>query len=204
MARETKDQAFLLGAHHALGDTVYFLGELISARAHQKQTIALYDPSRHQAQLFGQGYDLGMDARAHGAWVLWYLGYPDQALKMSQESLMLAQGLNDPYNLAHALWCVAWLHQLRREGHTVYERTEAMMNLATEHGFSHELMVGLVLQGWALAEGGRQTEGLTQLRQGLATAKKRKRCNRGDSCFWPRRIERHDREKKGDRPWRKH
>ena len=174
VARETKDQAFLLGAHHALGDTVYFLGELISARAHQKQTIALYDPSRHQAQLFGQGYDLGMDARAHGAWVLWYLGYPDQALKMSQESLMLAQGLNDPYNLAHALWCVAWLHQLRREGHTVYERTEAMMNLATEHGFSHELMVGLVLQGWALAEGGRQTEGLTQLRQGLATAEEAK------------------------------
>jgi len=47
LAQETKDQAFLLGAHHALGDTVYFLGEFASARIHQEQAIALYDPSRH-------------------------------------------------------------------------------------------------------------------------------------------------------------
>jgi tetratricopeptide (TPR) repeat protein len=170
LAQETKDQAFLLGAHHALGDTVYFLGEFASARIHQEQAIALYDPSRHHAQLFGQGYDLGMDARAHGAWVLWYLGYPDQALTMSQEALRLAQGLNDPYNLAHALWCVAWLHQLRREEHAVYERAESMMNLAFEHGLSHELMVGSILRGWALAKDGREKDGLLQIHQGLSAA----------------------------------
>ena len=40
------------------------------------------------------------------------LGYPDQALKRSQEALTLAQELSHPYSLAFALNFAAWLHQL--------------------------------------------------------------------------------------------
>ncbi len=34
------------------------------------------------------------------SWTLWFLGYPDQALKRSHEALTLAQGLSHPYSLA--------------------------------------------------------------------------------------------------------
>ena len=36
-------------------------------------------------------------------WTLWFLGYPDQALKRSHEALALAQELSHPYSLAYAL-----------------------------------------------------------------------------------------------------
>jgi hypothetical protein len=63
-------------------------------------------------------------------------GYPDQALKRSQEALTLARELSHPHSLAYALaWSAAWLHQFRREGQAVQERAEAVIALCTEQGF---------------------------------------------------------------------
>jgi predicted ATPase len=167
LAQQVQDPALLLGAHHALGDTIYFTGELIRARTHQEQAIALYDPQQHRFLAFGQGYDLGMDALAHGAWVLWYLGYPEQALQRSKASLTRAQELSHAYSLAHAIFCTAWLHQHRREAATVQERAEAVLTLATEQGFAMELTQATVLRGWALGQQGQGEQGLAQIRQGM-------------------------------------
>jgi class 3 adenylate cyclase/predicted ATPase len=167
IAERIQDPTFLLGAHHALGDTIYWTGDFVLARAHQEQAIALYNPRLHRALNFGQGYDLGMDARAHAAWVLWYLGYPDQALQRSHEALTLAGELAHPFSLAHALDCAAWLLQLRREEQAVKERAEAAILLATEHRFAMEVAWGTTLRGWALAAQGQREEGISQIRQGL-------------------------------------
>ena len=140
---------------------------IVQARVHQEEAIALYDSRKHNAVAFGQGYDLGMDARAHGAWVLWYLGYPEQALKRNHEALTVAQELAHPYSLAHAPWCAAWLHQLRREAQTVRDHAEASIALSTEYGFAQEIAWGTFLRGWALAQQGQVEEGIAQMRQGL-------------------------------------
>ena len=111
---------------------------------------------------------LGCAAYAYAAWVLWMLGYPDQALKRSQEALTLAQELSHPFSLALALACAAMLHQFRREVQTAQERAEAVITLSTEQGFPFWLAMGTILQGWALAEQGQGEEGIAQIRQGLA------------------------------------
>ena len=41
---------------------------------------------------------------SYAAWVLWILGYPDQARKRIGEALNLAQDLSHPFSLAFALW----------------------------------------------------------------------------------------------------
>src|SRR5262249_17188184 len=64
----------------------------------------------------------------------------------------------------------ALLHQLRRERALTQEWAEAAITLAREHGFPVWLGPGTVLQGWARAEQGQVEEGLTQIRQGLATS----------------------------------
>src|SRR5262249_13066004 len=103
------------------------------------------------------------------AWVLWYLGYPDQALKRSQEALTLAQELSHPYSVAQALFFAAELHHLRQEAQAVRERAEAVITLAAEQGFPFWLAQGTSLRGWALVkQGQRREEGIAQLRQGLA------------------------------------
>ena len=109
-----------------------------------------------------------MTCLSYAALGLWYLGYPDQALKRSHEALTLAQELSHPFSLAFALVMAAMLHQLRREGQAAQERAEAAMALSTEQGFAHWLADGTILRGWALAEQGQREEGITQMRQGLA------------------------------------
>jgi predicted ATPase len=61
------------------------------------------------------------------------------------------------------------LHEHRRERQLTQERIGAALTLSTEHGFSHWVALGTIVRGWALAEEGQGEEGITQLRQGIAT-----------------------------------
>ena len=168
LAQHVREEELLLVAHHVLGDTLVWLGEFAGARAHLEQGMALYHPQQHRAHAFLYGYDSGVHGLSFGAWALWYLGYPDQALRRVHDALALAQEVSHPFSLGFALAFAAWLHQLRREGHAVHERATALMALATDQGFPFWDSWGTVLRGWALAEQGQCAEGITQLRQGIA------------------------------------
>ena len=157
LAQRAQDPALLLEAHDALGQTLWALGEFAPARAQLEQGMALYDPRQHRslAFLYG-GEDPGVICFCYAARVLWYLGYPDQALGRINEALALAQELSHPHSLAVALWQAAALHQHRREGQAAQERAEAAIKLSTEQGFPHILAYGTSLRGWALAEQGQE------------------------------------------------
>src|SRR5215510_3270509 len=90
LAQRLQDAALLLEAHAILGYCLYFIGELVPARAHVEQGIALYDPEQHRAHAFQYGYDPGVLCRCCMAEALRLLGYPDQALQRSQEALTIA------------------------------------------------------------------------------------------------------------------
>jgi predicted ATPase len=162
------DPTLRLQGHRALGDTLFWLGELVPARAHLEQGIALYHPQQHRAHALLYGQDPGMGCRVYAAFVLWALGYPDQALQRGQEGLSLAHELSHPFSLAMALSHVSQLHGLRREWPAVQERAEALMVLAREQGFAQLLAGSLVHWGWTLAAQGRGEMGIPQIRQGLA------------------------------------
>jgi predicted ATPase len=168
LAQRVHDPGLLLVAHHALGGTLYHLGEFTRGRAHLEQGLALYDRQQHQHLAFRYGMDIGVWCLSYGAWPLWQLGYPDQALTRSNEALTLAQELSHPLSLAAALGYAAMLHYSRREGPATQERAEANMALASEKGFPQYLAVGMIMRGWALAMQGQGEEGIAQLRQGLA------------------------------------
>jgi predicted ATPase len=168
LAQSVQDPAFLLEAHFALGQTLLFRGEFIAARKHLEQGIALYDPERHCSHAFLYGQDPGVFCRVLAAWDLWLLGYPDQALKRSQEALAVAQETFHPLSLAAAQTFFALTHQFRREGQAAQEHAEVAVELSTEQGFPFFLAFGTILRGWALAEQGQGEEGTAQVRQGIA------------------------------------
>jgi predicted ATPase len=109
-----------------------------------------------------------VSCRIFSAHVLWYLGYPDQALESMRRALTLAQELSHPYSLANVLDFSAWLHVYRREASSAQERAEVALACATEHGFALFVAHVTNLQGWALLEQGEVEQGIAQLRQGLA------------------------------------
>jgi predicted ATPase len=168
LAQRVQDPALLLVAHHALGATVCFLGEVVLARAHFEQGLALYNPQEHRALAFRYGLDLKVWYLSYVAWPLWLLGYPDQALTRSNEAITLAQELSHPISLAAALAYAALLHHSRREAAAAQECAEAAILLSSERGFAQYMAVGRPLRGWALAMQEQGEEGIAQLQQGLA------------------------------------
>jgi TOMM system kinase/cyclase fusion protein len=168
LAQRVQDPELLLEAHLAMGTTLYYLGALEPAHAHLHRSIAFYNAQQHRSHAFLYGMDPRVLCLSHTALVLWLLGHPDQALDSSRESLALAQELSHPHSLALALDLAAWLHQFRREEHLTRERAEALIALATEHGFTLYQALGTILRGWALAQQGRVEEGVAQMGHGLA------------------------------------
>ena len=168
LAERCKDSGLLVRAHMMLAEVLWWLGEFARARAHAEQGIALYDPQQHRVQVFHYGNDPGVCCRSFAALDLWVLGYPDQAQQRSEEALAWAQELAHPFSLAFALLHAARFHQFRREPHRVHAWADAAIALSQEGGFSQFLATASMLCGWALAEQGQGTAGLSQIRQGLA------------------------------------
>ena len=131
--------------------------------------MALYDPQQHRTHVLLSGLDPGVFCRCAGAWCLWHLGYPDQALERAQAALALASELSHPQSLDQALCSIAQTHQYRREKDPTREQAERAIAVSTERGFQMRVAMATVLRGWALAIQEEGTEGIVQLRQGLAS-----------------------------------
>jgi predicted ATPase/class 3 adenylate cyclase len=179
MARELAEQCFTLAqhlqdpillqeAHQKLGATLFYLGELTSARTHLEQGIALYDPQQGHAQFLSGGADPGVVCFSWAAWTLWLLGYPERALRRMDEAITLARALSQAYSLGSALYFASTLHIWRREVQSVQETLAAMMALSQEQGFVRWLGGGMIKQGWILAQQGAVQEAMAQMHQGIS------------------------------------
>jgi predicted ATPase len=168
LAQRTQEVALILEAHRALGTSLFYLGELALARTHLERALALYNPHEHHSLAFRSGQDPGVVCRGFAAWALGMLGYPDQALQRSRETITLPQELSHPFSQAYALDFAARIHQFRREGQLTREQAQALIALSREQGFTQRLATGTIMWGWALTAQGQGEEGIAQMRQGLA------------------------------------
>jgi predicted ATPase len=130
--------------------------------------IAFYNPEEHRSLAFVIGQDPAVLHLSYQAWTLWFLGYPDQALKRSHEAIALAQGLDHPFSLALAFCMAGWMHMSRREARATRERAEAAIRIAAPKGFFVFQSGGIGLRGWVQVEEGAIEEGIAEIRQGLA------------------------------------
>jgi predicted ATPase len=169
LAHHQQDPALLLEAQRALGMPLFYLGELVLARAHFEQSMALYDHQQHRSHAFLYGLDPGVTSLSFAALALWLLGYPDQALKRSHEAVTLTQDLSHPLSSAYALYAAAMLNQFRQEEQAAQKRAKVLIALSSEQGFPYWLGLGTMLRGWGLVAQGQREAGIAQMRQGLAT-----------------------------------
>lgn len=166
LARQLQDSALLVGAHMAMGQTLFFCGEFVLARTHLEQGLAL-----HQQQNTYQGWAGGhplLSCLGYNAWTLWFLGYPDQALKMGQEALRLAREGDHPFALALTLQFAGKLHMIRREAQAAQERVEEILELSTTYGFISLTAIETFMHRWTRAEQGRRREDVAQMAQILS------------------------------------
>jgi predicted ATPase len=165
LAQRLHDAVLLLRAHYWLGTVLYYLGEFAAAHGHLDQASAL--PQQEDAPTFHHAPS-GVPHLVHVAFVLWMLGYLEQALSKLHAMLTYARGLSHPYNLARALHYAATLYGLRREWSTAQEHAAASLALSTEQGFVQWVGLAMLSQGRARTVQGQGEAGIAEMRQGLA------------------------------------
>jgi class 3 adenylate cyclase len=158
-----------LQAHHSAWATCMFAGEPGAAREHCEAGRQLYDPKRHSSHhlLYG-GHDPGACARYVDALAHWMLGYPDQALALSCESLAFSERLAHPFSLVDASLFNTMLHLDRGAPELALQRLEAAQALVAEQRLAFNLEPRF-LRGAALSAQGAFEEAVTCLREGLAS-----------------------------------
>ena len=88
------------------------------------------------------------------AWVLWWLGRPDEALAEAQAGVTRAQELGSFLSLAMARHFLAMVHQLRRESEDALREAQVNATLAHELGFPFWEGAALVTAGAERAKTG--------------------------------------------------
>jgi predicted ATPase len=169
---ETPDRACLrtghfIEAHRALGMTMLYSGRFLDSRDHLERGLSVYDPRLHSALIEAHGTDPGIVSLSYLGFVLWFLGYPDQAREFSEQALASAERLRHPFTLAFALAFRAYLAQHLRDVEGTQEFAARTIAISSEHGFLHWRHQATMLRGWALVELNQIDEGLNQIRTGL-------------------------------------
>jgi DNA-binding SARP family transcriptional activator/predicted ATPase len=169
LAQQDNDPLLVALGHWYLGFVGFFLGEYTTAQAHFKHVIGFYRPEQHHHSLvLLRGSDAGISALAYDALCLWCLGYPDQALRKSQEVLTLARELEHPFSLADALYFAGCLFNvMRRDWQLLKDYAEEQERLSHEFGLAGWSETATCFHGDAVAMLGQVKEGMVEMREGM-------------------------------------
>jgi class 3 adenylate cyclase/predicted ATPase len=168
-AQTATDPTLLLYAHHALGQTLCYMGNLLAGNDHLEKAMSFYDSALHPALTSRYG---ALDAKVHclsvRAWILWYLGYPEQGITAVKQALVWAQQLSHPYSLVFAEYSLILIELLaQRDVRAAEDRAQNVIAICDEYGVSDFAAFMTILRGWAIAQEGRGGEGVTQIRDAL-------------------------------------
>jgi class 3 adenylate cyclase/predicted ATPase len=158
----------LLVAHRALAHSLIYSGDYRAALGHLETAASLYRPDEHRDSALRYGQDIGVSAFVMLSWALWHHGYPDRSARAADRALALSRQLGHAHTLATAFGQAGRAAVFARDVATAYACGNDCVALASEHGFPVWAAVGRILQGWADAQRGEATTGITRIRDGLA------------------------------------
>jgi len=166
VAQRMSDQGHLVEAHRRLGLCLFFRGEFQAAQSHYNEALVRITPDL-QIDPVSYGNDPEVLGLSNLAWLEWFLGYPDQALRRSEGALAIAQARAHPLSHAYALGICGFIHQLRGEPLEAASRAEALLALGQEQGFPYWAAWAQILGGWAATVLGDMDGGIRRLQDGL-------------------------------------
>ena len=168
LSHSAQDPTLLPAVHLVAGQPLFFLGELALAHAHLEQSIELSDRTHHSRTVDSMRYP-GVANLCYEAWVLWFLGYAEQALNRIHAAFSLAEELAHPQELACTLSYAAGLHYFRREREGSPGTGRGRDPAFDRAGVSVLGSDGNSAAGLGAGHAGTGEEGIAQMHRGLAT-----------------------------------
>lgn len=167
LADTTEDSGLKLEAYHALGVSYQEVGQHDRSLIHLDNVIALYDARQHQNHKDVYGHDPAVVCLMHAAWSLWLLGFPDQALAKSAESISMAKRLAHPSSWATVAAFLSCIHQWCGDSEGVDQLSATAIRISDENDFAYCRTIGAIMQGWVSAERGELEEGIGRMQASL-------------------------------------
>jgi tetratricopeptide (TPR) repeat protein len=165
VAERLDDAARLVGAHTALGNTLFWQGELEPALAHLRRGCELFDPNMQFPDW--PGAHPAVQCQLYLALISWMLGYPDRCFEELREAVRSAETLGHPVTLAQTQCWAAFVHILRREPPAAANYAGRALRICEEHRIAQWRAFALCADGLALGMSGESEKGLAQIVQGV-------------------------------------
>ena len=150
------------------GLTMLYRGDFSGARDHLQQSLALGDnPEQHRAWTVHTGQNSAVTHRCYLFLALWHLGYPDQALRLSEETVALARRIGHLFSLDYSLHHCGWLYLQSRLPARLKAAAEEEITIAAEQGFALWHASGMFFQGAGMLLEGERDRTMPLLVKGL-------------------------------------
>jgi predicted ATPase len=169
VAKATGNADLLITGHLAFCNSYFYAGQLHEALKHADQALELYDDERHRHFVNLLNHDFKTSSSVYKSLAMWTLGYPDRAVRLSDEALVHARRIGHPFDLGWALSYGTDLFHLRGEP----ERQRKSLDECDRLGRENSLPVMWALMtpiryGMAFIREGKAAEGIAPLKAGLA------------------------------------
>ena len=153
--------------HRTMASTLALTGDLVEAKAHYDEALALYRPAEHRRLMTRFGQDLRVTCLAFRSMLLWLLGYPKAALKDADCALMEARQIEHAATLMFTLNFPVLVNTYCGNYHSANERLKELVALAEEKGATFRKAEGVLRRGYILTLTGEATEAVEIVRSGI-------------------------------------
>ena len=170
IAEATGDADLLVMGHATACGGYFWAGELSKAVEHADKVLDLYDPEKHRHIADCINHDPKTVASIYGSISTWILGYPDSALRISNEKDAHAHRRGHPFDLGLALLMGAHQYDDRCELEDLLKRAEELERLGRENSLPVLwAMLAPLAYGGAFIRKGKPAQGIGPLRAAIAT-----------------------------------
>ena len=166
LAQRVQSPAVVAG-ERMVGCPLFYLGQLTQARPYFERAISLYDPAQHRSLAWLYGQEPGMTALSYSAWMLWLLGYPDQAAEHNRESLKLARAVEHALSRGHGLYFAGIHAYLCRDWGALGELADELVLFAEGRELAFWLPAGRILHGLMVTRQANGDAGIEEIRSGI-------------------------------------
>jgi class 3 adenylate cyclase/tetratricopeptide (TPR) repeat protein len=154
LAERSGDGDLLLEAYHCRWSTGFFRGDVAVALGDSQVGVVTYEMARHRhlGAAFG-GHDPGVCAHVVRASVLQLVDQPEQGREMVSRGIALAEALDHPFSIVHALVNSCLTYQMAGDHERILAATARIAVLAEKFGLMTYRAGNLVMSAWADAAG---------------------------------------------------
>jgi class 3 adenylate cyclase/predicted ATPase len=158
----------LIVGHRTMGSTLAIMGDLVQARAHYTEALALYRPAEHRRLMTRFGQDLRVTCLGFRSMALWLLGYPEEALKDADCALTEARQIGHAATLMFTLNFPILVNTYCGDYERANELIDELVVLAEEKGAPFRKAEGVLRRGYVLTLAGETAKAVEMVSSGIA------------------------------------